>query len=107
MPLVEHTTASSTQPCPPDPLPSSDDVPILAPDKAASTSPNHGHEKGGTLKGEEPRVVVDAVSAESSAGPAALAASVVPAASVGLPRAAADAPAPRKQRSRPFNIPRS
>ena len=99
VPSLEHTATSSTQPYPPDPLPSSDDVPIPAPDKAESANPNKGQEDDGTLKGNERRVVVSAGSAESSASPAALAAPLLQAAPFGPPRASADAhtsPAPRK-----------
>ena len=106
-PISEHAAASSTQPCPPAPLPSSDDVPILAPTKTESANLQQGQLDGGTLEGEEQRAVVDAESAVSSAAPAALAAPLSPAATVGPSRAASDAPAPRKKRSRPFNIPRS
>ena len=52
---------------------------------------------------------INAESAVSRAVPAALAAplSLAAPADVVTTRAAADAPAPRKKRSRPFNIPRS
>ena len=62
-------------------------------------------EEGGMLKGIERSVVV-VESAVAPAVPAALAAPLLQAAPAGL-TAAAVAPAPRKQRSRPFNIPRS
>ena len=107
-PISEHAAASSTQPCPPAPLPSSDDDDLNhAPPKAESSNQHLAQEEGGMSKGIERRDVVDAESAVSPAVPAALAAPLLLAAPAGLSRAAAAAPAPRKQRSRPCNIPKS
>ena len=102
-----HTATSSTQPCPPAPLPRSDDDLNHAPTKAESSNQEQTQGEGGTLKGVERRAVVNAESAVSPAVPAALVAPLLLAAPAGPSRAAAAAPAPRKQRSRPFNIPRS
>ena len=102
--LPAHETpvfASSSQPPPPPSSHPLDGPEHALPSEAETTNQE---EASGDVKDLERD---NAESAGPRAEPAALAASVVPAASVGLPRAAADAPAPRKQRSRPFNIPRS
>ena len=100
----EVFTNSSSSSRPPPPLSSHpvDDPERALPPEAETINNN---EVSGDLDDLER---VNAESAVSRAVPAALAASLPLAAPADVvTRAAADAPAPRKKRSRPFNIPRS